>query len=242
MSRAALRCIVLAFALITLIPISAIAGRKDGQETLAKAFERADAEGAAFRPHRYLIEEHTWIRNGDGELEHETISRQLIARPTIDEEQVLSDSTEVVFSKPDDGDDGDESEDEEGKDGEMSLMIDFLDKERRDEYAFRFGAAEVVEGRRCERFLLKPRKKTRKHWKGNVWLDVETGALAQVNLRPAKRQFGLKSMRFAMDFFDFEGMTQLKSMEIEIEVKVPFLVHMRIQTVGEARDYELLTP
>jgi hypothetical protein len=206
--------------------LCAAEGDPDPEEILARARARAAAE--EFQPFRYRIETHSWIRDGDGELEHEERGREERIKWSPDSTQVIGKETELLF-----GEEKIESEEDDGdkkRERKLDLSFGFFDPEHEGEYRFEFEGFVDRDGRRLAEFELEPRKRKQDNWRGRLYLDPPTGALEAVDLQPGKGRFGMKRMRIRAELREILGMDRPRRIDMDIEVKVIFLFHKKIQT------------
>jgi len=228
--------------LALLLPIVLVQAEPAPGDLLATAFERIDAKDERFEPYSFLYEVHTWIRDGDDELEDEDLERGRITgfSPDSTETEVLEERK--VFSKDADSD-GEEPKHEgrpkeEGEDDGNELPE--LDAEFRARHDFRFDEWTVIDGLRAAHFKIRPEKKKKENWKGSVWFAEEKGRLLALDLEPAKRPFGLKGMRVRAEYEDFGDRDLPTTMDMDVEVKVPIIVHKKIRVEMRFSEFELL--
>jgi len=239
-------------ALLALLIPMAVLSRPGSDEVLARAFERIDAGEARFSPYRFLYEVHSWVRGGDGELEEEVLERGRVNGFTpdstetevIEEKKIVGGRDESAKGKDGEGD-GTSIEagggDEEGRpaqegSGDASQLPQF-DEAFRGRHEFRFDRWTEREGRPAAAFNIRPAKRKKDYWKGRVWIDPEDGSLLAVDLEPAKRPFGLRAMKLQAEYIDYEGRDLPSSMDMDIEVKVPLLVHKKIRIEMRFTDF-----
>ena len=211
-----------------------------------RAFDRADAAAADFAPYRFHLETHTRLSNGDEQLEHEERAWADAIQWSPDSTEILTEGKELVFSKDEDGKDADEEMDAEAKDDKedhrLDVSYDFFEAGRRDEYRFVAQGRETREGREFAVLELRPRVKKKGLWKGRLWLDPATGALCHAELEPAKGRFGVKRWRVDAALEDYRGLDLPRQVDMDLEIKVPLLVHEKIRValsmseIGAATD------
>jgi hypothetical protein len=234
--------------LIPCLLLGALAGAAAAGEeeaVLDRGFAFADAEESAFKPVDYRVENHFWVHDGDGELREEGRSWQRARRWSPDSTEILEQGNETLFKKekPDDEQaeqkrkQGDK-EDEDGEDNSMEL--DFLTAARRRDYHYVFAGWEERDGARLAAFTLEAQHKRKGLWEGRFWLDPQTGCLRAIDLAPVKKRLGLKSLRLQGQFRDFQGILQPESIEMDLEVKLPLIVHLKIRSTSRFSEYRLV--
>lgn len=207
----------------------------EGEALLALAYARADSADARFKPFRYRMETRTRISDGDDKLEHEEKSWQDAIQWTPDSTQVLSEGSELVYNrKAKPGEEAKAKEkDEDKKERKLDLSFDFFTAERRGEYRFVPRGLETREGRQLAAIALEPRKKKKELWQGTVWLDPATGALAAAALKPADGSMGVKHLDLTAALADQAGLDMPQWIAMDLEVKLPLIVHKHIRTRTE---------
>ncbi len=212
--------------LLTLMLMSGPALASEGDAILARARSRAAAED--FQPYRYHLVAHTWVRNGDDELEHEELSREEHIQWSPDSSEVVHEETELIFSKEDGESENDEEGEEDGE--ELDLSFDFLSPGQ--EKAYRIDFRSLVErgDQALAEFRVRPRKPSKENWKGRIYLNPDSGALRGIDVEPAKGRFGLKRMRVRMKMAEALGMDLPLRIDIDIEIKVILIFHQKIET------------
>lgn len=237
MRRHALLAAFFALAALATLAFALPAPAAEGEALLALAFARADSADARFAPFRFRMETRTRISDGDDKLEHEEKSWQEAIQWTPDSTQVLSEGSELVYNrKAKPGEEAKPKEkDEEKKKGErkLDLSFDFFTAERRGEYRFALRGLETREGRELAAIALEPRKKKKELWQGTVWLDPATGALAAVELKPADGSMGVKHLDLTAALADLAGLDMPQWIAMDLEVKLPLIVHKHIRTRTE---------
>lgn len=221
--------------LICLLPGLARADDLDRVLELA----RARAAEATFVPYRYHLEAHSWVRDGDGELEQEERTVGDYAQWSADSTRVLAEESAMIFSE--DEEEPAEEDGEEKRERSVELAFDFFAPERAQDYSFRAEGMVEREGERLAEFRLRPRRKARELWKGRLWLDPRSGALRAAELEPAKGRVGMKRMVLDAELVDFAGLDLPRRIAMDIEVKIVFLFHKRISMAMDFSDYAPLS-
>lgn len=217
----------------------------EGEALLALAFARADSADARFASFRYRMETRTRISDGDDVLEHEERSWQEAIQWTPDSTQVLSEGSELVYNrkaKPGEEAKPKEKDEDKGdkKERKLDLSFDFFTAERRGEYRFVPRGLETREGRQLAAVALEPRKKKKELWQGTLWLDPTTGALAAVALKPADGSLGVKHLDLTAALADQAGLDMPQWIAMDLEVKLPLIVHEHIRTRTEFSELSVL--
>ena len=128
------------------------------------------------------------------------------------------------------------------EDHRLDVSYDFFEAGRRDEYRFVAQGRETREGREFAGLELRPRVRKKGLWKGRLWLDPATGALCHAELEPAKGRFGVKRWRVDAALEDYRGLDLPRQVDMDLEIKVPLLVHEKIRValsmseIGAATD------
>ncbi len=226
--------------LILLLPARVLAEDPDADAILQRAFDRADRADAEFTPFRYHLESHSWIRDGDDELQQEerAWSDEIAWRP--DSTQSLNEGKEVIFVAEEEEDEESEAE-EEGKKKEESVEGEtrFLSADMRGLYTFKPLGFTEQDGRRLAEYRLRS-KKRKWGWKGTLLLDPDTGALVTARVEPSRLRFGLKKMKMQLEMQDFAGADAPRHIAMDIEAKLPLIFHMKIRTDLEFSDYRFV--
>ncbi len=212
--------------LLTLMLMSSPALATEGDSILARARSRAAAE--EFQAYRYHLVAHTWVRDGDDELEHEELSREEHIQWSPDSTEVVHEETELIFSKEEGESELDEED--EGDDEELDLNFDFLSPGQERVYRIDFRGLVERGDQALAEFRVRPRKPSKENWKGRIYVDPDSGALRGIDVEPAKGRFGLKRMRVRMKLAEALGMDLPLRIDIEIEIKVILIVHQQIET------------
>jgi hypothetical protein len=232
--RFSLSALVLFAALACALPAPAA----EGEALLALAFACADSAAARFRPFRFREETRTRISDGDDKLEHEERSWREAIQWTPDSTQVIGEGSELVYNrkaKPGEKPEADDDDEDKGdkKERKLDLSFDFFTAERRGEYRFAVRGVEAREGRQLAAVALKPKKKRKELWQGTLWLDPVTGALAALALKPADGSMGLKRLDLTAALADRAGLDVPRWIAMDLEVKLPLIVHKHIRTRTE---------
>ena len=239
--------VVLPVACLTLLFLPSASGATENslKEILQLVFERAAAKEADFRPYGFRRDGRTRVWNGDDELEEETRLLGRYVRWSADSTETVEEKEEVIFSS-----EGEEAEKVDGKDAEstegeeheekMSFDMDFWSPEKRKLYRFQLEGPKDWNGREAVVLKLRPKKKRKELWKGLVWLDPRTGALLATDLEPAKRRFGMKSMRVRKDYKELDDMSVPARIRIDVEAKLPLIFHIRINMEMNFSEYRFI--
>ncbi len=228
--------IVLILALFLAAPLAAEHSPKQLLET---AFARIDLDQDSFLPYSVLYEVRTWVRDGDDTLEEEhlEIGRYTEFSPDSTLDEVLE--VKTIFSKDEGEDDADEpGRPEETKEEEVGGELPALDAEFRRHHEFRFAEWTEENGLRAARYKVRPKKRKKEFWKGDVWFGAEKGELLALDLEPAKRPFGLKAMRVVGLYHNEPEYDLPVSIDMDVEVKIPIIVHKKIRVEIRFRDFE----
>lgn len=193
-----------------------------------RAFARADAAAAEFAPYRFHLETHTRVSNGDDVLEHEELAWAEAIQWTPDSTEILSEGKELLFSE-DEAEEEDAKAEDKKEDHRLDISFDFFEAERRDQYRFLPEGRETLDGREFAVLELRPRIKKKGLWKGRLWLDPATGALGHAELEPARGRFGVKHWRVDAALEDYRGLDLPRQVDMDLEIKVPLLVHEKIR-------------
>ncbi len=228
-----------------LLPLFALADDPSSSDLLETAFARIDTNDERFQPYSFIYEIHSFIRAGDDELEEEYFERGRIRAfsPDSTETEVLEERT--IFGGEDESEeeaaaevkvgDGEESEGEDEGQGPPKLDAEFREK-----HEFRFDEWTELDGRRAAVYKIRPRKKKKnEYWKGQVWFAPEKGELLAYDLEPAKKRFGMRSMRMRRKYADFLDRDLPARMNIDVEVKVPLIIHKKINMEMRFSDFVL---
>ncbi|MBC8367578.1 hypothetical protein H8E52_09225 [bacterium] len=231
-----------------LLPLLALAEDPSPGDLLVTAFERIDHDLENFHPYTFLYDVHTWVRDGDDELEEEYVERGRIKGFTPDSTMSEVIEEKKIFSKDeDDSKDEDESKHkgrpkEDGEeDEEAGAELPELDTEFREKHEFRFDEWTERQGKRVAKYKIRPKKnKKNEYWKGHVWFGSQKGELLALDLEPAKRPFGLKAMRIAAEYEPVGERDLPYLMDMDVEVKIPIIVHKKIRVEMRFTEFENL--
>jgi len=230
----------LGFALIAtcLLAGAPPASAAEGEALLALAFARAEAAADLAQPYHYHMETRTRISDGDDVLEQEERAWVDAIQWGPDSTQILAEGKELIYNrkaKPGENlEEKDEAEDKgEKKERKLELSFDFFTAERRADYRFEPGGLESRGDRELAVVALKPRAKRKELWAGKLWLEPATGALAAAELKPADGSFGVKHLDLTAELADHAGQDLPRWIAMDLEVKLPLIVHKHIRTRAE---------
>ncbi len=235
-----------------LLPLFTLADDPSPSDLLATAFGRIDHDQENFLPYTFLYSVHSWVRDGDDELEEEVLERGRITGFTPDSTETDVLEKRIIVGDEDEEEGGAEvensGEDESAQNGHPqdedkseSGEMPELDAEFRERHEFRFVEWTERGGKRAANFEIRPRKK-KKHdyWKGRVCIGAAAGELIELELEPAKRQFGLKALRIRAEYEAWGDRDLPLSMDMDIEIKVPIIVHKKVSVEMCFTEFELL--
>jgi len=222
------------------------------KELLRLAIERAEAkEDAPLERVAFVMETlSTVTKKGELEKKERVISE--VVQWDADSTETRTLEEEVIFDREaeeaEEAEPAEESESAEGEKGgrpEESEDDDpgfpFFDREFRERHELRFEEWTELEGREAAVYKVRPLKKKKKdYWKGRICFAADTGALLAYDLEPAKRPFGLKAMRVKVDVQEFAGRDVFRSMDMDLHVKVPFIVNLNIEVDTSFRDFRFI--
>ncbi len=224
---------------LALLLAAPLAAENSPKQLLETAFARIDADEETFIPYSFIYEAHTWVRDGDGTLEEEHLEtgRYTEFSPDSTLDELIEEKT--IFSKDGDEDDSDElGRPEETKEEEVGGELPELDAEFRRHHEFRFDEWTEMDGATAARYKVRPKKRKKEFWKGDVWFGAEKGELLALDLEPAKRPFGLKAMRVVGLYHNEPEYDLPVSIDMDVEVKIPIIVHKKIRVEMRFRDFE----
>jgi hypothetical protein len=229
-----------------LIPLFAAAEDPLPKDLLTTAFARIDYDLENFLSYSLIYDVHSWVRDGDDVLEEEYIENGRVRGFTPDSTETEIFERRKVFGDEEDLEEEGESKHEDREEGEgegESGEMPELNTAFRERHEFRFIEWTERGSQRVANFEIYPRKK-KKHdyWKGNVWFGTEAGELVALELRPAKRQFGLKALRIRAEYEAWGDRDLPLSMDMDIEIKVPIIVHKKVSVEMRFTEFELLVP
>lgn len=234
MVHRALIAALLVLAGLAALAVALPAPAADGEALLALAFARADSSADRFAPFRLRMETRTRISDGDDKLEHEERSWQEAIQWSPDSTQVLSEGSELIFNrKAKPGEKPEAKDDDKKKERKLDLSFDFFTAERRGEYRFAVRGVETREGRELAAVALEPLKKKKELWRGTLWLDPATGALAALAIKPADGSMGVKHLDVTASIGERLGLDMPQWIAMDLEVKLPLIVHKHIRTRTE---------
>ena len=231
-----LRSLGLALLLPCLLAGALPAGAATGEALLELAFAHAETAAGRSEPYRYHMETRTRISNGDDELEQEERSWVDAIQWRPDSTQVLAEGKELVFdreAKPGETPKVEDEDKSKKRERKLDLSFDFFTAARREDYRYEVGESAQRGGRQLVPVQLRPRQKKDGLWTGQLWLAPETGALVSVELKPAKGSFGVKHMDLTAELTDFAGRDLPRWIAMDLEVKIPIVVHKHIRTHTE---------
>ncbi len=228
-----------------ILPLLALAEDSAPDDLLETAFARIDNDLDNFIPYTFLYDVHTWVRDGDDELEEEYLERGRIKGFTPDSTSTEVIAEETIFSKdeekPEDESKHEGRPEDEGEEEKVGGEVPDLDAEFREKHEFRFDEWTELQGKRAAKFKIRPlKKKKNEYWKGQVWFGVEAGELMALELEPAKRQFGLKAMNLEAEYESIGDRDLPTTMDMTVEVKIPIIVHKKIRVEMRFTEFAIL--
>ncbi|HOE80428.1 MAG TPA: hypothetical protein PLX58_05535 [Smithellaceae bacterium] len=104
---------------------------------------------------------------------------------------------------------------------EMKQGFLVFDSAGLDRYDLKVAGKEEIAGRSCYKIEVTPKKATAQHFKGDIYCDAETLAIARTDGGLGKLRFGLKHYRAVFDYRHTGRSSMVKAGRVEILVDVP---------------------
>ncbi|MCP4545293.1 MAG: hypothetical protein GY835_02365 [bacterium] len=205
------------------------AERMSEREILQKAVDYAARERESFRPYKFKMDTHVRVVDGDDQLEEESMTYGTYIQWTADSVETVSEREEILFRREgEDEMEDDDSANEEDEEESLESDFDFWSPASRKLYRFRLEEIETRGDRELARIKVRPKKKRRGLWRGKVWVDTATGAMLEVDVDPSKSRFAVRRMNIKGTFRELDNQIVPRQMNMALEVKLPLIVHIKI--------------
>jgi len=107
-------------------------------------------------------------------------------------------------------------------------------------YRLRISGTARIKGKPCHVLSVLPKKRTARHLRGRAYVTKQGLRLVKVEGRPASFPFGLKAFYIQIYFWERDGVPLESWGRIDMRVRVPLIVDLRLVTIFRARSHKLL--
>ena len=120
-------------------------------------------------------------------------------------------------------------------------MLRVFGPEGNKNYTVTYAGQTVIEGTPVYRLEVRARKKTARHFEGQLYFAVDSLLLVRVSGTLAKFPFGLKALTLELNFVDVNGLAMFAAGHSDLTIYVPLLYSERMVTEFTATDQRPLT-